>query len=110
MGMRKMLLAVVLAGCGGGLERPPINNFGDVCQQFAEAVCERATACGLHHDGQTESGCKSDVVQACCTADETCQVQPAASDAEVYECLDDVDAMSCADLGADNYPTSCLVI
>jgi hypothetical protein len=111
--MKRILIAVLLvAGCGGGgLERPEIRTFGDLCLAVADAMCSRGDECGLLDDlGSDYDGCTNAVVASCCTEEGTCQAPPAAEPGEVYKCTDDLATFSCESLRADDVPASCLVI
>ena len=99
------LTTLLLMSCGG---RPLPSDLGDACLDYADVFCERALDCGFVSD---QAICESGFVNSCCAANDTCDASTTLESADEWnECLDAVDAQSCAAIESAEPPAACRVL
>ncbi len=104
--MRRSLAAVVLflglVGCGGSDTSNPVA----ACDSFVTAACNRASACmdlGTTSVSQCITNGEANV--GCATA--VCPAGTTFNSSAASQCVNDVNAESCTDIGNGVTPASC---
>lgn len=106
MKKRGMILWAVLlcSACGGDDPLPTISieDKGDFCEAIGVPYCERVNEC------TSEPSCETDFMLACCVDDGECNLSVDVEEQDVAECIDAIEAQTCAQVTGGNIPAECL--
>lgn len=100
--MKRILLALILCGCGGD-DEPPMKK-GEFCDGMGSAVCLRAASCQL----DTFDACFQPFKANCCINTGTCsQDVKAGGDQVIANCRSAMPTADCQQLAKGILPAAC---